>query len=121
MKKLFVLLVVLAAMVGLAFAQPFLVSNPQTDATKYRMRLSTDAGATWGTWVEGPAVNNALRFDLANIPPASYQGQAQAGAVYTVTDSTTGQTTTADTWSTSAPFVLNVQSSSPPAAVRVQN
>lgn len=121
MKKLFVLLVVLVAMVGLAFAQPYIVSDPQTDATKYRMRLSTDAGATWGTWVEGPAVSNAMRFDLSPIPPASYQGQAQAGAVYSVTDSTTGQTTSVDTWSTSAPFVLNVRSSSPPTGVGVQN
>lgn len=121
MKKLFVLLVVMVAMVGLAFAQPFLTADPQTDATKYRMRLSTDAGATWGSWVEGPANNNALWFDLSPVPPANYQGQAQAGAIYEVTDTQTGQTTSVDTWSSSAPFALSVRSSSPPTGVRVQN
>ncbi|MCU0589848.1 MAG: hypothetical protein MUC33_01290 [Desulfobacterales bacterium] len=103
-----------------AFVEPYLSADPQTDATKYRIRLSTD-GTTWGAWTVGPAVSNAMRFDLGGVPPADYSGQAQAGAVLSVTDQTTGQTTTADRWSTSAPFLLKVPSLSQPKGMAVIN
>ena len=105
---------------AIVFAEPYLGADPQTDATKYRMRLSTD-GSTWGAWTVGPPVSNAMRFDIGGVPPADYSGQAQAGAVLSVTDQTTGQTTTADRWSTSAPFLLRVPSLSQPREVAVIN
>lgn len=120
MKKLLIALTILIAFAGLALAEPFVVADPQADATRYRMRLSSDGGATWGTWAEGLPVSNAMRFDIANTPPANYSGQAQAGANVTVTDSTTGQTTTSLRWSNSAPFVLRVPNIQTPANVAVQ-
>lgn len=102
------------------FAEPYLSADPQTDATKYRIRLSTD-GSTWGAWTEGPAVANTMRIDLGGVAPDDYNGQAQAGAALSVTDQTTGITTTADRWSTSSPFLLRVPSLSPPQKTKVIN
>lgn len=121
MKKLFVLaaLSLLLCTQASVSADPFLVADPQTDASSYRMRLSTN-GTTWGTWTQGPPVANAMRFDLGPITPGSYLGEAQAGAVVSVTDTTTGQTTTSQLWSASAPFGLSVPTIKTPTHVAVQ-
>lgn len=103
-----------------AAAEPFLGADPQTDATVYRIRLSADDGATWGAWTQGPSVNNVMRFDLGGTSPGDYDGQAQAGALITVRDTTTGQTTTAPVWSASAPFELRVPTIRAPAQVAIQ-
>jgi hypothetical protein len=108
MKKLFVLIAITVAFTGLALATPFIVSDPQV-ATKYRMRLSSDNGATWGAWVEGAPIGGAMKFDIAGTPVGNYKGEAQAGDNISVTDSTTGQTSTVFSWSASAPFLLNVK------------
>jgi hypothetical protein len=107
MKKLF-LTVVILAVAALAIASPFIVADPQV-ATKYRMRLSADNGATWGAWVEGNPVAGGMKFDIATTPVGSYKGEAQAGDTISVTDSTTGVTTTVFGWSASAPFLLVVK------------
>jgi hypothetical protein len=118
MKKVLILSVLslLLFNVGSVFSEPFLVSDPQTDANRFRMRLSTD-GTTWGAWVEGSPVNNALRFDLGPMAAGSYQGQAQAGFATSVTDSTTGQVSTVSTWSDSSPFVLRVPNKNKPTKI----
>lgn len=103
---------------SLAFAQPYIISDPDPSATAYRMRLSTD-GTTWGTWTQAPPVNSAMRFDLKPLPGGNYQGQAQAEGTYTVTDSTTGQTSTVKGWSNSAPFLLGIPTFKVPTNTRV--
>ena len=108
MKKLCVLIAVLVAFAGLALASPFIVADPQV-ATKYRMRLSADNGATWGAWTEGVPIAGAMKFDIASTTPGNYKGEAQAGDNITLTDSTTGQTSTVFGWSASAPFLLTVK------------
>ena len=119
MSKVFITLVMVFVLASVAFAEPFLVADPQTDATKYRIRLAVGTGP-WSSWVEGPPVNSALRFDLGGTPAANYKGEAQAGATISVTDTTTGVVTSTDMWSPSAPFGLNVTTSSTPRGIRVQ-
>ena len=102
----------------LAIASPFIVADPQT-ATRYRMRLSADSGATWGTWVEGNPVSGAMRFDIAGTAAGSYKGEAQAGGNVSVTDSTTGQVSTVWMWSATAPFLLNVAAGQTVVNIRV--
>jgi hypothetical protein len=118
------LLVVVAVFLCLIFNQSnshaqFLVSDPQTDATSFRIRLSADNGATWGAWSVGPPVSNAMRFDLSGYSAGTYQGQAQAGLTTSVTDTTTGVTTTSTAWSASSPFGLRTPSKVSPKAIRV--
>ena len=119
MKKLFVLIAVLVAFVGLALASPFIVADPQVDVTKYRMRLSADNGATWSAWTEGDPVNDALKFDIAGTPKGNYLGEAQAGANVEVTDSTTGNVSIVWQWSASAPFLLKVRAGQKTANIKV--
>lgn len=109
---------ILLALAAAAAAGPFLVADPQ-EATKYRMRLSADGGATWGDWVEGSPVNGALRFDLAGTPAGNYRGEAQAGGVVSVTDAATGQVSTVPLWSASAPFSLTVRPGQTVVNIRV--
>ena len=117
MKKLFLTLAILAV-AALAIASPFIVADPQT-ATKYRLRLSSDNGATWGAWVEGVPVTGAMKFDIAATPAGNYKGEAQAGDNISVTDSTTGVTTTVFGWSASAPFLLVVKAGQKTINIRV--
>ena len=117
MKKLFLTLAILAV-AALAIASPFIVSDPQT-ATKYRLRLSSDNGATWGAWVEGVPVTGAMKFDIAATAAGNYKGEAQAGDNISVTDSTTGVTTTVFGWSASAPFLLVVKAGQKTINIRV--
>jgi hypothetical protein len=95
------------ALATLALATPFIVADPQS-ATKYQMRLSADNGVTWGAWVQGDPVGGQMKFDIGTTPAGTYKGEAQAGGNVTVTDSTTGNTSTVFKWSTSAPFSLTV-------------
>jgi hypothetical protein len=118
MKKLFVLLAILVAFTGMALATPFIIADPQV-ATKYRMRLSSDNGATWGAWVEGVPVTGAMKFDIAATPVGNYKGEAQAGDNISVTDSTTGVTTTVFGWSAAAPFLLTVKAGQKTINIRV--
>jgi hypothetical protein len=117
MKKLF-LTVAILAVAALAIASPFIVADPQT-ATKYRMRLSADNGATWSVWTEGAPISGAMKFDIAGTTPGNYKGEAQAGDNITVTDSTTGQTSTVFGWSASAPFLLTVKAGQKTINIRV--
>lgn len=113
MKKVFVLAVLsLLLFTQASSAEPYLTADPQPEATAYRVRLSTDNGTTWGAWTLGPPVQQRLLFDLRPIAPDDYTGEAQAQGTYTVTDSTTGATSSATVWSDSAPFRLTV----PPGA-----
>ena len=122
MKKVFYGSGILAAMVlvlaAVVLASPFIVSDPQT-ATKYRMRLSADNGATWGAWVEGAPIAGAMKFDIASTTPGNYKGEAQAGDNISVTDQTTGVTTTVFGWSASAPFLLTVRAGQRTINIRV--
>ena len=118
MKKLFVLITILVAFATIALAAPFIVADPQT-ATKYRMRLSADNGATWSTWTEGAPIAGAMKFDIAGTTPGNYKGEAQAGDNITLTDSTTGQTSTVFSWSASAPFLLTVKAGQKTINIRV--
>ena len=102
-----------------ALAQPYIVADPQADADKFRIRFSTDNGVTWGAWAEGPPVDGGLKFSIAGVAPASYKGEAQAGATVELTDSTTGVTTTVEAWSDSAPFLLTVRPGNAPAKIKV--
>ena len=108
MKKIVVFLAFMFVLcaVAMVMAAPFIVADPST-ATKYRMRLSADNGATWSAWVEGNPVAGAMKFDIVATPAGSYKGEAQAGGNVTVTDSTTGNVSTVWMWSASAPFLLN--------------
>ena len=38
-----------------------IVSDPDSEALRYRMRLSADGGATWGVWAEAPPVAQAMK------------------------------------------------------------
>jgi hypothetical protein len=108
MKKLFLTIAILAV-AALAVASPFIVADPNP-ATKYQMRLSADNGVTWGPWTEGAAVSGAMRFDVGANPAGAYKGEAQAwGVTSSLTDSTTGVTTTVIGWSASAPFLLDLK------------
>ena len=118
MKKLF-LIVAILAVTALAIASPFIVADPQS-ATKYQMRLSADNGVTWGPWTEGAAVSGAMRFDAGANPAGPYKGEAQAwGVTSSLTDSTTGVTTTVIGWSASAPFLLVVKAGQKTINIRV--
>lgn len=118
MKRLFIILAVLFFTVP-ALAQPYITANPQTDATKYRIRFSTDGGVSWSPWTEGPPIDNALKFNIAGMPVNDYKGEAQAGAVFELTDTQTGQVTAVDEWSASAPFLLKVKRGNAPAKLTV--
>jgi hypothetical protein len=117
--SVFGLVLFVLAMAALAIAGPFIVADPQTDATKYRMRLSADNGTTWGSWVEGNPVSNALKFDIAGTPKGTYLGEAQAGGNIELTDSATGQVSTVWQWSASAPFLLKVRAGQKTANIKV--
>ena len=117
MKKLFLTLAILAV-AAMAIASPFIVADPQT-ATKYRMRLSADNGATWSAWTEGAPIAGAMKFDIAGTVPGNYKGEAQAGDNITLTDSTTGQVSTVFSWSASAPFLLTVKAGQKTINIRV--
>lgn len=106
MKRLLIIGMVLA-LASLAMAAPFIVADPQS-ATKYQMRLSSDNGVTWGAWIQGDPVSGAMKFDIGSIAAGNYKGEAQAGGNVSVTDSTSGVTTTVFKWSTSAPFLLKI-------------
>ena len=103
---------------SIAIAAPFIVADPQV-ATKYRMRLSADNGTTWGAWVEGNPIAGGMKFDVATTPVGSYKGEAQAGDTISVTDSTTGVTTTVFGWSASAPFLLVVKAGQKTVNIKV--
>lgn len=118
MKKLFLILVILV-FAAMALAQPYITADPQTDASKYRIRFSTDGGATWSTWTEGPPVNNALMFDISGMPVNNYNGEAQAGSEWELTDMTGMITTTVDAWSASSPFLLKIKRGNAPAQLKV--
>lgn len=119
MKKLIAIIFLsILLFTSLVLAEPFIVSNPQTDATKFRMRLSADNGVTWGTWSEGNPVSNAMKFDLQPVTPGNYKGEAEAGGNVTVTDSTSNQTSTVFKWSDPAPFVLSIPSLTKPTGTK---
>src|SRR4030067_839606 len=100
MKKLIAIIFLsILLFTSLVLAEPFIVSNPQTDATKFRMRLSADNGVTWGPWSEGNPVSNAMKLELQPVTPGNYKGEAEAGGNVTVTDSTSNQTSTVFKWS----------------------
>jgi hypothetical protein len=114
MKKISLIwVVVIVAITSLALAEPFLTCDPQTDATKFRLRLSPST-----PWVEGPAVSGAMMFDLGGTTPGTYNGEAQAGGTFQVVDSVTGSISSVDSWSPSAPFVLTVRAGNRPAKVK---
>jgi len=111
MKKLLISIIVLS-LVSIAFAEPFIVCDPAQNVSKYQLRLSADNGTTWSPWTEGPAQSDgSMKFDLVSTPPGNYKGEAQAFGTYQVTDSTTGQVSTASGWSSSAPFLLGTPNS----------
>jgi hypothetical protein len=118
MKRLILILAILFFAVP-ALAQPYITADPQTDATKYRIRFSTDGGVSWSPWTEGPPIDNALKFNIAGMQVADYKGEAQAGAVFEVTDTQTGQVTAVDEWSASSPFLLRVKRGNAPASLKV--
>lgn len=118
MKRLLIIAAILVIAATAMAAGPYIVADPQTDATKYRMRLSADGGVTWGTWTEGPPVSNAMRFDLEPVPKGTYKGEAQAGGDVTVTDTTTGAVSTVFQWSVSAPFGLKKTPGNSPIHIR---
>ena len=104
------LLMIIAILISasIAIASPFIVADPDPTVTQYQIRLSSDGGTTWGNWVQGNPVANTMRFDIGTTPAGNYKGEVQAGANVTLTDSTTGQTSTVFKWSASAPFLLVV-------------
>ena len=118
MKKLFLILAVLVFAVP-AMTQPYITADPQTDASKYRMRMKVKDSATWGDWVEAPPVDNRLLFDISGVPTNHYDGEAQAGAEWELTDMTGMITTTVYAWSASAPFLLKVKRGNAPAQLTV--
>jgi hypothetical protein len=118
MKRLIVVFAIILFTVPVS-AQPYITADPQTDASKYRIRFSTDGGVSWSPWTEGPPVNNVLLFNIAGMPVNDYRGEAQAGAVFEVTDTQTGQVTAVDEWSASSPFLLRVKRGNAPASLRV--
>ena len=105
--RLFFAVLLLLLIPAFALASPFVISNPDTAAQKYRIRLSLDDGATWGAW-SGGSLQNHLYFDLSTTPGDTYLGQAQAFGRFTLVDPVSGQTTHVDQWTTSAPFQLTV-------------
>lgn len=112
MKKTLIVLGLILLSVGIAFAGPFLISDPAINITKYQIRLSADNGVTWSAWAESPAqTDGSMRYDIGSYAAGNYKGEAQAYGTYTVTDSTSGQVSTAVGWSASAPFVLGTPSS----------
>ena len=101
-----------------AYPQPYIMSEPQTDASIYRLRLSTD-GTTWGPWFESPPVNNALKFSIADVPKGVYKGEAQAGATTTLKDEQSGVETFVTEWSQSGKFILNRKQGNAPTTLKV--
>lgn len=98
-----------------AMASLVVVSDPQPEASKFRMRLCTPDGSTCGEWVEGNPVNGGCWFDLASVPRGTYKGEAQAyGQIASLTDSSTNQTSTVSDWSLSAFFELDLTTLSAP-------
>ena len=116
--KTFLSIGLVLVLATLALAAPFIIADPQV-ASKYRMRLSADNGVTWGSWVEGNPVSGGMKFDIATTPVGSYKGEAQAGDTISVTDSTTGVTTSVFGWSASAPFLLVVKAGQKTVNIKV--
>lgn len=101
MKSAIVFLTVIFS--GLAYAAgPFIVSDPQPEATKFRMKLGS------GEWVEGAPVNQGAKFDIGNISTGNYNGEMQAGGVdCELTDELSGVISQCSySWSESAKFKL---------------
>ena len=106
--RLFLTVLLLLLIPTLALSTPFVTSNPDTAAQKYRIRLSLDNGATWSAWAEGQPFEAHLYFDLSTTPGDTYLGEAQSFGRFTLFDPVSGQTTHVDQWTTSAPFQLTV-------------
>jgi len=109
MKKLIVILTVLMLSTCLALASPYVSANPDTNHSKYRVRISSD-GVNWGAWAEGQPFENHLYFDMGPIKPGDYSGEAQAYTVYSVIDVSTGAKTTVEAWSPTVPFQCTIPS-----------
>jgi hypothetical protein len=103
----FLIVAILIIGYGLVIAAPFIISDPQPEAVKFRMRLCDPNGANCSSWVESNPVNGGMMFDIAGVPKAAYKGEAQAyGVTDSLTDVQTGQVSTISDWSPSAFFVL---------------
>ena len=79
-KKLVMVVTILVMMVGVSFADPFLVCDPQTNVTHYVVTLN---GAT----IEVPAFDLgdgtvALRYDLKNIVIGNHSVEVRAKNVW---------------------------------------
>lgn len=111
----FLIAAILIAGYGLAMAGPFVASDPQQEATKFRLRLCGPDGSNCGAWVEGAPMNGGCWFDLASVARGTYKGEAQAyGPTATLTDLQTNQTSSVSDWSPSAFFDLTLTILSPP-------
>ena len=80
LKKLVMALVVMVMMVGVSFADPFLVCDPQTNVTHYIVVLN---GAT----IEVPAFDLgdgtvALRYDLKGINVGNHNVEVRAKNIW---------------------------------------
>jgi hypothetical protein len=72
----------------------------------------------FGAWGEGAAKAGAAWFNLESVPDGKYKGQIQAGGDITVTDTTSGISTTAFKWSSTAPFDLSSGTGSKPTGLK---
>ena len=120
MKRITTLLsavLIIAVFVTSVFASPFLSSNPNADHTKYQLRLKAAASQAWGQWSEAQPVEAHLWYDLGAVPPGDYNGEVQGYGSWTATDQTSGQESTVQQWSPSAPFLLHV---SPGIRVKIE-
>lgn len=117
MKRLALALAILAMAVSV-MADPSIVSDPDSEALRYRMRLSLDNGATWGTWVEGPPVAQAMKFDISGTARGDYKGEAEAAGETKVVDIATGAVSTVIQWSNAAPFSLAVKPGKTPTGIK---
>lgn len=114
------LLMMFALFVAQARAEgPYLTSDQQVGVTKYRMALAPFGQPTnFGAWAEGAAKSGAAWFNLESVPDGKYKGQIQAGGDITVTDTTSGISTTAFKWSSTAPFDLSSGTGSKPTGLK---
>lgn len=104
--------IVAVILIGIASAEPFLVCDPQTGVTKYRLEF---AGSVDPAVEVNAEQDGSLKYDLVNWGQGLIQVQAYAGKE-AVLD---GQPQGVWRWSEPTPFELDAGRPSPPASLDV--
>ena len=105
MRKLILVVVCFLLLVGVTWAGPFLVCDPQTGVLDYEVTIEQNGIPVVGGRVPAEA-DTTLRFDLEGIPNGTYVAKVKAGNLWGWSD-----------WS--LPFGFVVERCNPPTGVLI--